>query len=329
MSVPSGPHQEEFKRSVAGSTRVYRKLTRVYPTELREEHAEEMVGCFRDLCLRELQGRGRRGLALLWFRTLVELSITALKERSAAMAGNAYLPVAPITAAKWGAISALSGGILGIAYDLIMNLFPVGIRTWTVPSLHFLLPISFATLLSILGLFGIYGTLSARSERASAVPDRLAAAGAVLAAVSLATISIGFFMRLGAYAGAEAPSMSPDALNWGSWWYRELQWVLHLTGLLSWVIGLSLLGVAAFRKRMLGSMRVVPLAVVVLLLGQQVHDDFTHILTYSLPFLGSAILGWALLKNNGDASNSEDDDGSYMGRPGSRTPGRRFLTPSE
>jgi hypothetical protein len=51
-----------------------------------------MARCFRDLCRDALEDGGV-GLAALWVRTLLELFVTALKERSTMLAKNAYRPI--------------------------------------------------------------------------------------------------------------------------------------------------------------------------------------------------------------------------------------------
>jgi len=79
-------------RGIWASERVYRALIRLYPEEVRRRYSEEMVGYFRGLCRDEWHSRG------------------------------AYLPVEPGTAARWGALSALLGGSLRVAYSLAYTL---------------------------------------------------------------------------------------------------------------------------------------------------------------------------------------------------------------
>ena len=109
----------ERDRDDSGSERVYRALMRAYPQEVRRRYADEMVRYFGDLCREERMSRGRMGVALLWARTLPELLFTALEERGTLLQRNAYLPVAPRIVARWGALCALFGGSLGVAYHLI------------------------------------------------------------------------------------------------------------------------------------------------------------------------------------------------------------------
>ena len=106
-------------RGFGASERVYRALMRAYPEEVRRRYSGEMVRYFGDLYREELMSRGPMGVALLWARTLPELLFTALQERGTLFRRNAYLPVAPRTVARGGALCALVGGILGVAFHLI------------------------------------------------------------------------------------------------------------------------------------------------------------------------------------------------------------------
>jgi hypothetical protein len=65
-----------------------------------------------------------------------------------------------------------------------------------------------------------------------------------------------------------------------------------------WFVGLLLLGVAAYRTRLPGRLRVMPLAVVALVPASVLLPAFTTVgmpLVTSLPFIGAALLGWFLL----------------------------------
>jgi hypothetical protein len=109
---------DELDRDAWTSERVYRALIRLYPEEVRRRYAEEMVLYFWDLCREAWRRGGPMALALLWARTLPDLIFSALKERGALLPSNAYLPVDPRIVARWGALCALVGGCLGVAYHL-------------------------------------------------------------------------------------------------------------------------------------------------------------------------------------------------------------------
>ena len=277
MNSPGGPPSRG--RAVEASRRVYRALLRAYPEDVREMYGEEMVGCFGDLCRDELRRRGTRGLAMLWVRALPELVFTALKERNSMLARNfvrnAYLPARPIVVARWGGFLALFGGVLGT----VASYFGISVS----------LPLSFVALLvavvfSTLGLFGLYGTLAAPSGR----PGRLAIVGAVFAAASAVSwLAQGAFVALSmVWDWAAVPILPIQAAT--------------ATALGCWLAGLLLLGVAAYRTRLPGWLRVLPLAVFALVPVSVMLPGLTTLaspLVVSLPFLGTALLGWALLRS--------------------------------
>ena len=106
-----GGDRSEGGRAASASERVYRALVRAYPEEVRRRYGDEMVGYFAELCCEASRSGGPRGLALLWARTIPELVITVVKERSSMLARNAYLPVSPHAVRRWGVVSALTGGV--------------------------------------------------------------------------------------------------------------------------------------------------------------------------------------------------------------------------
>lgn len=301
-------------RGVSASARVYRTLIRAYPEDLRRGYGEEMVRCFRDLCEEENESRGASGLAVLWVRTLLELALTVFKERSNMIAknpaGNAYLPVSPSAAARSGGFLALLGGSLGAAYGLLGGMLPVEAWSGMDPVLEFFSMLIFdaVMLLCLLGLFGLYGALMTRPCR----PGRLASMGAALAA-----LAIGSWLAGSGYTAAkELASGSGSALY--SAWENHLLGALGAAHLLGWIFGLLVLGVAAARPGLPGRLRVLPLAVATLLVvgfgvaavlgrigyglnGYGIDNLFLRALSTTastLPFLGSALLGWALLRSN-------------------------------
>jgi hypothetical protein len=170
---------------LAALTRLYGALLVLYPKAFLRRYQEEMLRDFRELMREGLEEGGAKELVRVWAEAHSDLVLTALKERGTTFLRNAYLPVAPGTAARWGALSALLGGSLGVALNLAntLTIFVqldrlLGGRGWVFgPVLSVFI---FATLLSVLGMFGLYGKLVARSGR----PDALALSGVILAALS-------------------------------------------------------------------------------------------------------------------------------------------------
>jgi hypothetical protein len=296
-------------RGDGASERVYRKLMRAYPEEVRRRYADEMVGYFGDLCREERLGRGSGGMALLWARALPELLFTALKERSSLFQRNGYLPAGPRAVARWGALCALIGGSLGVAFHLIEYslLGAIGFLTGNSyindPFTRFF---TFTMLLSALSLsslgpFGLYGAVVARSGR----PGMLAGAGAIFSAAAAF-----LWLSISGYGAVRD-------LASGAAFFAPFEWLWYAGSLLIgpamffWFLGLLLLGVAAARQPLTRRLRVLPLALFALIVasylsggyfemigGPQVVTIIVMGLGQGLPFVGVALLGWVLLKDH-------------------------------
>jgi hypothetical protein len=303
--VPRG-HRDGRDRAASTSERVYRALVRAYPEEVRRRYADEMVRYFGDLCREESRSRGAKGVALLWARTLPELFFTALKERGALFRRNAYLPFGPGTVAKWGALCALVGGSLGVAYHLINYSLLGALNIMTRdffgsdPFMRFftLSLLLCALSLSSLGLFGLYGAVVARTER----PGLVAGAGAVFSTGSavlwLATSGYAAISQLASGSALFAPF---------EWLWNTGTFVIP-NAILFWFLGLLLLGIAAARQALPIRLRVVPLALFALILPtyllgshfETVGNPVTGVIVMgfvqSLPFVGVTLLGWILIK---------------------------------
>ena len=219
------------------------------------------------------------------------------------LARNAFLPVDPMIAARWGALCALLGGSLGVvysvAYTLLTNRYtPDGPASWWDP--RFTGQILFlATFLSVLGIFGLYAALVARSGH----PGRLALAGAAFGVLSATAILALHALRMAMMAGWWRPPLEGGF----SWWVTIMQ-ILDYCGIGACVVSLSLLGVSAFRMRLLGSLSALPLVVaalwpvsvallVVLNTSGMEWAKRVSWLSGTLPFLGAAFSGWVLLRS--------------------------------
>jgi hypothetical protein len=325
--VDPGGYRGERDRGVWTSERVYRALIRLYPEEVRRRYAEEMVGYFGDLCREEWHSRGATGMVLLWARTLPDLLFSVLKERGTMLPRSAYLPVAPGTAAKWGALSALLGGSLGIASSLAHTLaifVPLG-GWWH--GWFSVLVLLFATLLSVLGMFGLYGILVEHSAR----PDALALSGAMLAALSAVSIS-----ALYVYTTAERLGWLYPPGEGMSWWEMHRTVLLQQIAMGACVLGLLLLGVSAFRARLFGRLRPLPLVVAplwpasvgLLILLNMSGMVYLASLSGTLPFFGAALSGWVMLNYHpperavaAGAPGSVSEVGNHQSTSGERATG--------
>jgi hypothetical protein len=214
-----------------------------------------------------------------------------------------YLPGAPGTAARWGALSSLVGGLLGattfvpyfVPYLSRGNVEATDTLTGQVSSgsLHAL---ALATVLSILGIVGLYGTLVAHSGR----PDALAVSGASLAALSAVSL-----LALFAYITAESLGWLHPPGEDMFWWEQRRTVLLQEVGMGAYALGLLLVGTSAFRARLFGRLRTLPLVVAslwpasigLLLLWDRSGLVLlpTELIIGALPYFGAALLGWVML----------------------------------
>jgi hypothetical protein len=222
--------------------------------------------------------------------------------RSIVLVRNAYLPVNPSIAARWGAFCALLGGTLGVAYSVAYTLLtngstPDGAAAWWdhAPTGQLLFV---ATFLSVLGIFGLYATLVVSSGH----PGRLALAGAAFGVLSATAILALHALRMAMMVGWWSPGQEGFP-----WWVTIMQ-ILDYCGIGGCVVSLSLLGVSAFRMRLWGTLSALPFVVAALwpvsialliLLNMSGMEWATHVswLSGTLPFGGAAFSGWVLLKS--------------------------------
>jgi hypothetical protein len=244
---------------LAASERLYGALLALYPRAFQRRYASEMRRDFRELSREGLEEGGGTELAGIWAAAFSDLALTALEERGTTLARNGYLPVAPGTAARWGALSALLGGILGVAFFLSGQiLYATGnsapgslgpfARFFVDKLLLCALP------LSSLGLFGLHGALVARSRQARPGLATFIGAGAVFS-----TASALLWLAICGYAiASELAPGSPLFVPFEWLWYTGA--FVGPLAVLSWFLGLLLLGTAAARQRRLpGHLRVLPL----------------------------------------------------------------------
>jgi hypothetical protein len=185
-----------------------------------------------------------------------------------------------------------------VAYTLVTNGYtPDGPTSWDP---RFTGQILFlATFLSILGIFGLYATLVTHSGH----PGWLALAGAAFGVLSATAILALHAYRMAMMVGWWSPPMQEGF----SWWMTIMQ-ILDFCGIGGCVVSLLLLGVSAFRMRLLGSLSTLPFVVAALwpasiallvVLNTSGMDWANHVswLSGTLPFLGAAFSGWVLLRS--------------------------------
>ena len=224
MIPRGGGRGEHF---LAALTRLYGALLVLYPEAFRRRYSEEMRQDFRELLREGLQQGGATELVRVLAEAFSDLVLTALKERYTMFLRNAYLPVAPGTAARWGALSALLGGLLGsttfvpyfVPYLTRGNVEATETLTGQVASSGSPDALALAMLLCVLGLFGLYGTLVVRSGR----PDALVLSGATLAALSTVCISALYGDKIAGSLGWLWPRSS-----------RRSAWALTRSGCCCW-----------------------------------------------------------------------------------------------
>jgi hypothetical protein len=297
---------------LAASAWLYGALLVLYPEAFRRRYSEEMRRDFRELMREGLEDGGAKELVRVLAQAYSDLVLTALKERSTKFLRNAYLPVAPETAARWGALSALLGGLLGattfVPYLTRGNVEATETLTGQVASSGSPEALALAMLLSVLGIFGLYGTLVVRSGR----PAALALSGATLAALSAVCISA---LLYGDEIAGSLGWLWPPGEGF-SWWEIHWKGFLQEIGMGAYALGLVLLGASAFRARLFGRLRALPLVVaplrpasigLLILLNRSGMEYLAELIIGAMPFFRAALLGWVML-NYHPTERPEADD---------------------
>ena len=202
-----------------------------------------------------------------------------------------------------GALSSLVGGLLGattfvpyfVPYLSRGNVEATDTLTTGQVSLGSLHALALATVLSILGIVGLYGTLVAHSGR----PDALAVSGASLAALSAVSL-----LALFAYITAGSLGWLHPSGEDMFWWEQRRTVLLQEVGMGAYALWLLLVGTSAFRIRLFGRLRALPLVVaslwpasigLLLLWDRSGLVLRTELIIGALPFLGAALLGLVML----------------------------------
>ncbi len=209
------------------SERLYRSLLVAYPEEFRRQYSEQLVQAFGDLRREELEQRGRIGLLVLWLRTLSDLLMSVLLERS-------VFPVSSLSLVRLGGSALVLGGVVQL---VSWWLFFAGVRFvgWSPGEFwanvfsflpHGPVVIDFATGLLAAGLVALGVSLIWEATRVTRWAKALTAAGISLAVLSVIAsilqivvgVVIGAYFVIGPWSdllpssGAIVPSGSLQAV---------------------------------------------------------------------------------------------------------------------
>lgn len=90
MTATAGGQSGAGRRRGGGalSRRLYALLLAAYPREFRRAYGGEMLLVFSERCRDESRERGRAGVARVWRETLLDLALTAARERLEAASGG-------------------------------------------------------------------------------------------------------------------------------------------------------------------------------------------------------------------------------------------------
>ncbi len=116
-------------RVLSISGRIYEALLVAYPKEFRRAYWWQMVQALRDLCQEEQRRSRAFGLTRLWVRTVLDLSTTALGERSEAVKWRYLMPLALI----FGLLSSSTRAQVGTIPVSLLRWYSLVVRSW-VPS---------------------------------------------------------------------------------------------------------------------------------------------------------------------------------------------------
>ena len=172
------------------SEQAYQELLRLYPKKFRREYGSQMEQVFGDLCRKERQRRGARGLAALWLRTLSDLAASVAFERSTQI-GDAIVGIRKLATLR---NLMLFNGALFLAFGIVFfNAAPVhvfGLATvpvdWQDPSEYATIAMGRLAGTVCLG----FGALLLAISRVAEMFARQAVSGALFATNALGTFSL-------------------------------------------------------------------------------------------------------------------------------------------
>ena len=165
--------------------RVYRVLLLAYPREFRRRYADEMRQAFGDLCREAERRGGASGLVMLWVRTVPDLALTALAERSRTMRDRWLFVLVPFALALGFAVARVDSspgwddtgvsaaavlgvsGLFGVLYPARPWLWALAVGAW-IPAFGIVRELNYASLLAL--VFSFAGAYAGALVRRKFVP---------------------------------------------------------------------------------------------------------------------------------------------------------------
>lgn len=298
------------------SERLYQALLVAYPREFRRQYSEQLVQAFGDLYREELEFRGRRGLLLLWLRTIGDLVLGVFSARSGIL-------VPSFSLIRTGGLAVLVGGIL---HFISWYLFFSNPSTRALPSGQplmdrlVLLPGPLALLLIAVGLVALGDSIRRVVAQSSKWAKFISVVGIASATISFATSAVWIAIELvtgsfyvGGPGGVTADAIQVIALNISG---MLAHWSLAFAGLAiggallmtrvlgRWWVLLPIVGLFTVPQA-IGLLRVATLGPF-LLLGEansSLNSSFTVALLLVpnvLVALGWIVFGFVLLSGRGE-----------------------------
>lgn len=200
----------EIRSRVTGfSERLYRTLLVAYPREFRRQYSEQLVQAFGDLCHEEYEQRGKKGLLLLWMRTLGDLAVSVFSARSG-------IPLFSFSGVRVGGLIIMLGGVSQfVAWALFFS--DIRFRFESTSQLRPVIltlspgPTAFPLLATGLVILGIY--LARRVPRSAIRARSLALVGIFMAAVSAMASAARIFIEIAVESDLPASAGPPFSIG--------------------------------------------------------------------------------------------------------------------
>lgn len=278
-------------RSLIFSTRLYRAMLLIYPSDFRRAYEIPMLQTFRDCCRQALRENGNSGLFILWVRTILDILQSAIEEHS--QRGVDMSKIKFIKLSGW----ALIFGSLALALSFLASTrpdynpnstasLPIDQLANTTQDPLMIMAMLFLAV-GLTGLFLQYGQRAASFGRAS--------------------LAFGWLSGIVGIVGAIGLSIS-DSNPW---------WSMFFFGLIFEFLGLALFGLSNIRQRSMPRWNGlpllaglwIPLYVLVSLILEQGSGSWVEmpmvvdLVLFSFTTVGLAGLGYLLQSDSPPAAN--------------------------